>query len=516
MNYSLKKVQNMRNINKKPVNKEDKMKPDYGQEVKQEGDVLKALFFFDDWLLHAREGLDRKQGQCSLLKEVKLGTHPDLSSIYALRFYYDKWLDRYVMYVDCAHKGDKDNQGNFTFRLDTDDLCNWPTPEWSSGSGPLWNRVKDPVLDQNSNPLYYFDMLCLAGTPLADKGYFMNIYDYIDNGKSMGPVIAFSKDGLNFEVDTKTRWIRHLSDTCNPPLYNPRTGQFMISCRPEFVDRRVAFITTKDMKTFSPPTTVLQPDAEDPVCREFYGMNPIFYDDIFVGVLQIYDTEYTENTDFKMQGTNEVQLAYSYNGQNWYRASRQTFFARTEPGTAPGGCVYLGTPVLTRENRIVFCVTPSWVEHGAETKDLPAGDCPALTYLYDMRLDGFVYLKTRARQGLIKTKTVVSQGGELTMNVRTTPTGYVKVAVLDATTNADTFGKPLPDYTLEDAIPVTGDEIFGRARWRNRNNLDELKGKPIMLEVHVREGELYALRFPYQVGLQNYRQSGKVLLPARW
>ena len=103
----------------------------------------------------------------------------------------------------------------------------------------------------------------------------------------------------------------------------------------------------------------------------------------------------------------------------------------------------------------------------------------------------------------------------MTINVRTTPTGYVKVVVLDGTLNADTFGKPLPNYTLEDAIPVAGDELFGKVRWRNRNNLDELKGKSIMLQIHVREGELYALRFLYQVGLSMlYR--GKEVRPARW
>ena len=76
----------------------------------------------------------------------------------------------------------------------------------------------------------------------------------------------------------------------------------------------------------------------------------------------------------------------------------------------------------------------------------------------------------------------------------------VKVVVLDGTLNSDTFGKPIPNYTLEDAIPITGNELFGKVRWSNRNNLDELKGKSIMLQVHVRDGELYAMRFQYQVG----------------
>ena len=33
---------------------------------------MDTLFFFDDWLLHAREGLDRKQGQPQPVKEIAL------------------------------------------------------------------------------------------------------------------------------------------------------------------------------------------------------------------------------------------------------------------------------------------------------------------------------------------------------------------------------------------------------------------------------------------------------------
>ena len=55
--------------------------------------------------------------------------------------------------------------------------------------------------------------------------------------------------------------------------------------------------------------------------------------------------------------------------------------------------------------------------------------------------------------------------------------------------------KPLRNYISEDAIPITEDELFGKIRWRRRENLDELKDKPVVLEVNVREAELYALRF---------------------
>ena len=64
---------------------------------------------------------------------------------------------------------------------------------------------------------------------------------------------------------------------------------------------------------------------------------------MFIGTLSIYDAEPTEKSFFKMEGTNEVQLAYSYNGHNWYRTCRrETFIGRTEPGTLAGGSVYAG------------------------------------------------------------------------------------------------------------------------------------------------------------------------------
>ncbi|MCK4417396.1 MAG: hypothetical protein KAV99_04455, partial [Candidatus Latescibacteria bacterium] len=206
--------------------------------------------------------------------------------------------------------------------------------------------------------------------------------------------------------------------------------------------------------------------------------------------------EPTENARGKMQGTNEAHLAYSYNGQNWYRAFREPFIPRTEAGTAFGGQVYTGAPVRSPDNRLLFNVMGYAVEHGVDDEDVPEEWNTPKTYQYEMRLDGFVYLRTRARYGLIQTKTVIPQGGELSINARTTPSGYVKVAVLDE----ETF-KPLPNYTLEDAVPITGDELFGKVRWRNRENLDELKNRPVILEVHVREGELYALRFSYRVAL---------------
>jgi hypothetical protein len=466
---------------------------------------MNSLFFLDDWLLFAREGLDRKQGRPEPIRDIVLNPDPDpnLKWIRGARMWYDPCRSRYVMVVDCIDTEDR----RFWTQLESDDPCDWPAQRWAPGDGPLRTRADNVYVDQNNDPLDCFDVLCLAGTPLAEKGHVMTLYDYGRKHRGSyaeeipSAAIGFSQDGLHFEVNEKTCWIPHHSDTGNPIVYSPWSGRYMIYCRPEQTDRRIDVVTTTDFVTFNPPESILQPDAEDPVGREFYGLNPVLYDDMFVGTLWIFDTEPTEKGHVRMQGTNEVQLAYSYNGRNWYRASREAFIPRSSAGTQSGGSVYAYQPVRTPDSRLLFCAMVTCMDHGTGIGNTPAERMRTLcrTYLYQLRLDGFAYLKTRARQGWIHTKAVQTRGGELKVNARTTPSGYVKAAVLDPATF-----EPIPDYTLEDALPLTGDELFGTVRWRERGNLDELKGRSVILEVHVREGELYALRFPYRVHLGEY------------
>jgi hypothetical protein len=463
------------------------------------------MFFFDDWMLHAREGLDRKQGQPKPVKAIQLeyDADPDLKSIRGIGPAYDDRLDCFYAIADCHDQSGR----RFMTRLEMKDPYNWPRQTFAPGSDPLWKRAGNTYMDQHGNPLTCFNVYSLAGTPLEDKGSVALFFDYGEKHSQKpytedipSACVGFSQDGLHFEVEEETLWIQHHSDTGNPPIWNPWTEEFLIYCRPEQSDRRVCVLTTTDFKTFTPPRVILQPDALDPVGREFYGLGPKRYEDIFVGLLSIYDSEPTEKAGCKFEGTNEMQVAYSYNGYAWHRSFRETFIGRTDAGSPMGGQVYAGLVGRTSENRLMFAGMASWGDHGEDIQQIAAELKRQvwISCIYEMRLDGFAYLRTRARQGLIRTKPVVPQGGDLTVNARMTPSGHLKVAVLDTNFN------PLPNYTIGDAVPVTGDELFGKVSWQERKNLDELKGKSVILEVQIREGELYAMRFPYQVHLGEY------------
>jgi len=444
---------------------------------------MKCILFFDDWMLQWREGLDRTQGEPVVLADITMTDVPEhLSSAGAGGLFFDERVGRYVAYAGCTTAGPEST--SFVVRVESDDPTDWPDLRGERAAEVLQPSAENVVVDENGTPLHRFGVYPLAGTPLADKGY-VGIFEQR---------IGFSPDGVHFQIVQMGPWIEWTDEPGFGMVYDPVREQFIIYDRIYGMDRRVGRVITTDFESFSSPEIVLQPDIQDPVNREFYGMYSTLYEDMFVGCVWIYDTDPTEKSMLTWQGTVQTQLTYSYDGEHWYRAFRDSMFiGRGGLGTPSGGSAYAGPAIRTPDDRVLIPAGVVWGDHDAYTeKDEYRRDW-SRSLIYELRLDGFAYLRTRARHGLIRTKALVPEGDELTLNVRTNRSGYVKVQVLDGATF-----EPLPHYTLDEAIPITGDHLFAKAQWKDRDNIAELKGRPILLEAHVREGELYALRLPYK------------------
>ena len=111
-----------------------------------------------------------------------------------------------------------------------------------------------------------------------------------------------------------------------------------------------------------------------------------------------------------------------------------------------------------------------------------------------MRLDGFASMKTRSKDGVLRTKTIIPQSGELSLNVKTAGHTAVQVQIIDGVT-----GEPIPGYTREDAVAISGDHLFAHPTWQGKSDLSELVGKPIRIEVFMLEAQLFAIRVPCHV-----------------
>ena len=454
---------------------------------------MRAILFFDDWLVERRECLERVWGKPKLVKEIFSDYHPGVTGYSPGRVFHDERLGRYVMYPWII-PGRSDQQ-TFAIRLQSEDPTNWPNPTYDVSATPAWRGFSDVVVHEHD-----FIPVCrvtpLTGTPLADRGYIMTFLPS-EPERRESSLLGFSDDGLHFTADWQHPWRDIRSDAWNGVVWNERTGLYQIFTRPTCADRRIAFVTTTDFVQFSPLLTVLQPDALDRIATEFYDMPVRVYEDMFVGMLWTFAPDTFEERRIRMGGRRETQLAYSYNGVNWYRPVREPFIGVRDYGLPGGGDVSVSSIVRSEDNRLLLFASSRTGEHNAY-KDMQAAGMSTRGYfrplLYEMRLDGFCSLKTWGRDGVLRTKTIIPQAGELSINVRTTAHTAVRVQMLDGET-----AQPIPGYTLEEAVPISGDQLFARPRWKERADISELIGKPVRIELAMREAEVFAIRLDCQM-----------------
>lgn len=456
---------------------------------------MNAIFFLDDWLVERRVGLERVWGKPRFVKELFSEFHPHVLGYGGyFSLFFDHAVGRYALYL--AVYPPEADPGTFVLRLLSDVPDAWEDPIFDVAASPAWRGFEHVVTQEDGDRFWPLVTRSLRGTPFEDRGQYVGTLIPSDRS-DQNSYLAFSEDGSHFTIDRANPWHTARSDTWSGIVWNPYAELFQIYTRPVNVDRRVAVITTPDFRTFSKPITLLQPDALDPLGTEFYSMPVRQYEDIFIGMVHLFRTDHFEERRYKMGGRTETELTYSYNGFNWYRTERKPFIATREYGQQGGGQNYGMEMLRTEDNRLLFFSSASRGEHAAYTDMQAAGISTAGYFgplVYELRLDGFCSLKTLGKDGYLRTKTIIPQEGALSLNIRTAPHTMTRVQILDGES-----AEPIPGYTFEDAVGISGDHLFAQPRWKEHADLAALVGKPIRIELEMRESELFAIRVNCQV-----------------
>ena len=454
---------------------------------------MQTILFLDDWMIEQRTCLERVWGKPQFVKEIFSDYYPGFLGYSGwMSVFYDERLGKYALYMQVYPP--ESDPGAFLIRLQSDDPAHWDNPTYDVSASPPWKGFKDVVLTQEGDKFRPV-VRSLSGTPLADRGYVATSYN--PDRQVENSVLGFSQDGTHFTVDWDRPWHNTRSDTWNGVLWNEIMGFYQIFTRPVHVDRRVSIVTTTDFQKFSLPQTVLQPDAFDLPGTEFYSMPVRPYEDMYIGFVHLQTPDTVEDRHIKMGGRVETQLTYSYNGVNWYRTLREPFVGVRDYGLPGGGGVYATELLRAPNDRLLIFVEAAQGEHAAYP-DMQEKGMDTTGYfrplLYDMRLDGFCSLKTWGKDGLLRTKTVIPKSGEMSLNVRTTAHTAIRVQVLDGET-----AEPIPGYTLDEAMPISGDHLFAKPRWQERSGISELVDRPVRIEIAMREAEIFAIRLDCQV-----------------
>lgn len=112
---------------------------------------------------------------------------------------------------------------------------------------------------------------------------------------------------------------------------------------------------------------------------------------------------------------------------------------------------------------------------------------------FTLRTDGFASVHAGYEGGEFLTKPFIfASNGEdtrLRLNYATSAVGSIAVEL------QNTDGSPIPGFSVDECVPLIGDRIEGRVRWKGEENVAELAGRAIVARFVMKDADLFSLQF---------------------
>jgi hypothetical protein len=213
--------------------------------------------------------------------------------------------------------------------------------------------------------------------------------------------------------------------------------------------------------------------------HQVYTLNALKYpeSDYYIAFPNMW---YPNNSD-----CDDVQFAYSLDGIQWERPSRQPVVRLGLPGSAAQGYVTSAEGGLIRRGDELWLYYTGLPERHLS----PNVNWESVNRRAIFRLDGFVSADADHLGGELLTAPFVLRGRFLELNMDASAGGMLGVEVQDAN------GQVLPGLGLKDCDRLRGSSTRMRVSWGANTDLRRLAGQPIRLRIAIRSAKLYAFRF---------------------
>ncbi len=228
-------------------------------------------------------------------------------------------------------------------------------------------------------------------------------------------------------------------------------------------------------------------DAKDPdigMAPQAYNFNAIGYESIMVGLFQIWRGP--ENHEVISSGNpkiTELIAAYSRDGFYYDRPDRTAFIrAEREDGNWDKGYLFCAPgSMIVKEDEI-------WFYYGGFSGfrgNLKGGHSNGAIGLAILRRDGFASLEGK---GEMLTRTLTTNGDKKHLFVNLdAPAESFRAELLDAD------GNVIKGFSMEDCIPVGGDDTCRMLTWKGGNDVSFLNGSEFSIRFSMEEeGKFYA------------------------
>jgi len=292
-----------------------------------------------------------------------------------------------------------------------------------------------------------------------------------------------SPDGLH--------WTRLPKPICDIPadsqysaFWDSAVSKYVLYGRVGGRGRAIGRSESSDFSSFPPLTLVMQTDDQDPADSDLYNPAALRYP-YAANVYLAFPSLYQHRSD-----TLDIRLAVSRDGVHWSFPERAPFIPLGAPDGFDAGSLYLGQGLIRQGDELWQYYGGSGLKHEeGELENLVRPDGGRVYSRVVSRLDGFVSADAGPDGGEFTTPPLSFTGTRLELNVQVRAEGELRVGLLDAA------GEPIPGYSVDDCEPITGDHIATTVEWRGDADLSPVAGRPLRLEVHLRDASLYAFQF---------------------
>jgi hypothetical protein len=234
-------------------------------------------------------------------------------------------------------------------------------------------------------------------------------------------------------------------------------------------------------------------DNDDPprpdykIVPQLYTLDAVAYESLMLGLFTIWRGEPTDR-----EKANEICLGYSRDGFHWSRPDRAAFIPTSEHvgdwnwgnvQSAGGCCLIVG-------DTLRFYVSGRAGVPGTSNP----GVCT--TGVATLRRDGFAsmsavpattepVLVSGLPRGTLLTRLVRFTGGHLFVNADLGD-GELRASI------EDEAGRPLPNLSAPECLPVRGNSTAIRVQWKEKTALARVSRRPVRFRFHLTAGQLFS------------------------
>jgi hypothetical protein len=261
-------------------------------------------------------------------------------------------------------------------------------------------------------------------------------------------------------------------------LRDPIRHKWVVITRmPDYGERTIGFAEGDEFGVYGPMRLIFQRDERDPQQSDLYSMPTFAYEGMLIGCVEVYEHP---------SGREITQLAWSYDGEHWTRdPERQPFLLWSEPPAWDWARRHPHNgPILVRDDKL-------WLYFGGRSTLKNSTDPRTIVGaigLSFLRIDGFCSCDAGEQEGILTTRPLLLNDGELHVNADVKPGGALEIELLNAA------GAPIAGFSRAECVTLSGDRIDHPVRWRSRLSLRQVARHAVCLRFHLRETDLYSFR----------------------